>query len=210
MPTALSRGSVTFHIINSTPWKIQVEFYSQILKRAWPGNGMAWDVERDDQSHDFSLTCDSGEKICFGAWSTPHHFSMWGVGDKGASSCKGCCYVCGYTTRPYNLVYNSPDSGSSFAPDQPSSGASEQPVAPPNAPGSQSSSGGTTSQQSHGLTQSYPRPNISSSIAAPLMFNQTNARGCQYDLHGRFRVVSNRSFQPRKWYAVDPVSGCPQ
>lgn len=69
--------SVTFHIKNDSAYRVQVEFYSQRLNRAWPGGGEAW-VQYDGVTHEYNLSCIPGETICYGAWTMPNHTSFWG------------------------------------------------------------------------------------------------------------------------------------
>lgn len=75
-------------------YKVQVSFYSRSRRHEWPGSGKAWGLD-DSASHDFSLSCNAGEKICYGAWVTGDSSIYWGVGLDGKHGCKDCCAVCG-------------------------------------------------------------------------------------------------------------------
>jgi hypothetical protein len=76
------------------PYRIQVAFYSEWRDWEWPGAGKAFDLN-DDEPRNFNLTCNPGEKICFGAWVTGDTAKFWGVGYNRGHSCKQCCWICG-------------------------------------------------------------------------------------------------------------------
>jgi hypothetical protein len=105
---AVSRAdSITFHLGSSSPYGIELRFYSKTLSRVWPGNGKVF-FSDDHQIHEYSLSCDPGEKICYGVWTTPHHTSQWGVGDDGQQACADCCGTCGSDFSAVNLTLRSP------------------------------------------------------------------------------------------------------
>jgi hypothetical protein len=73
---------------------VQLEFYSQARNHIWPGNDQAYEL-RDSKAHTFTLSCQSGEKICYGAWVKGDTDEYWGVGPDDEESCDDCCAVCG-------------------------------------------------------------------------------------------------------------------
>ena len=79
-------------------YAVDVTFYSQNRKAAWPGNGQVWTI-RDYKVHSFSLNCIAGEKICYGGWVRGNDKKYWGVGHNNAHRCTGCCYTCGSTVE---------------------------------------------------------------------------------------------------------------
>jgi hypothetical protein len=85
------------------PYKVQVEFYSESRKWEWPGSGEAYSLN-DSRTHRFSLNCNSGEKICLGAWVTGNADKYWGVGLHNKHSCRNCCYVCGGGDIPRQVL----------------------------------------------------------------------------------------------------------
>jgi hypothetical protein len=92
--TPSSAETMTWHLQSNYPYRVQAEFYSQIRNWAWPGGGQAYNLN-DSAVHDFPLTCNSGEKICVGAWSTGNASIYWGVGYDNRHGCTSCCYICG-------------------------------------------------------------------------------------------------------------------
>lgn len=75
-------------------YKVQVAFYSKDRNHLWPAKGQAWGLD-DYGTHKFTLSCNAGEKICYGAWATGDSTTYWGVGLGGKQGCTSCCAVCG-------------------------------------------------------------------------------------------------------------------
>lgn len=84
----------TFRVKSTYDYKVQIAFFSQARNHVWPGPGRAYSLD-DSQTQSFPLACESGEKICYGAWVTGDGSQLWGVGPKNDQSCKNCCFVCG-------------------------------------------------------------------------------------------------------------------
>lgn len=93
-PAPASADNLTFNFVSNYRYNVQLEFYSQNYNRAWPGNGRAYTLY-DYQIHTFSLNCDAGEKICWGAWDKVNSNLYWGTGINNSHFCSSCCYVCG-------------------------------------------------------------------------------------------------------------------
>lgn len=84
----------TFRVKSTYDYKVQIAFFSQSRNNVWPGPGRAYSLD-DSRTQSFPLACESGEKICYGAWVTGDGSQNWGVGPKNDQSCKNCCFVCG-------------------------------------------------------------------------------------------------------------------
>lgn len=84
-------------------YQVQVEFYSENRKHEWPGGGQAYAL-KDSRTHRFNLNCNAGEKICLGAWVTGNSSKYWGVGLNHRHSCRNCCYVCGGSNIPRQVL----------------------------------------------------------------------------------------------------------
>ena len=95
---------MTWRLKSSYEYKVQVEFYSQDRKHAWPGGNQAYGLN-DYKTHEFTLSCIAGEKICYGAWPTGGGDTYWGVGPNNKYNCKGCCAICG-RDNPYKELLN--------------------------------------------------------------------------------------------------------
>jgi hypothetical protein len=103
LPAPSSAADLEWHIRSLYPYQVEIAFYSTNRNWQWPGNGQVW-VLMDDKFKSFSLGCEYGEKICYGAWVRGDASLYWGVGDENSQSCDSCCYVCGYgATQPITL-----------------------------------------------------------------------------------------------------------
>ncbi|MGE0845543.1 MAG: hypothetical protein AB7L41_04685 [Flavobacteriaceae bacterium] len=91
--------SLTFSIRNRHQYAVELEFYSQDRDHVWPGGGQVY-ILRDEDVHEFSLTCRSGERICYGAWVSNDTDTFWGVGFDNTESCERCCATCGEGDTP--------------------------------------------------------------------------------------------------------------
>ena len=83
-------ATITFRVRNSYRYRMQVAFYSQDRNLVWG----AFDLD-DRATHDLTLNCRSGEKICYGAWPTGTSSPYWGVGPNNSHGCTRCCWTCG-------------------------------------------------------------------------------------------------------------------
>jgi hypothetical protein len=102
--TPASAGDVTFEIRNSHPNAIELELYSQDRDHVWPGHGEVYLLD-DGETKEIPLSCNDGEKICYGAWISGDRGTYWGVGPDNKESCEDCCYTCeGGNTETIDLV----------------------------------------------------------------------------------------------------------
>ncbi len=92
--TQASAAELVWRIQSEHPNPVSLEFYSQDRDHVWPGGGDVY-VIKDWDTHRYSLTCNDGEKICYGAWVRNESDSYWGAGFDGAEACETCCAVCG-------------------------------------------------------------------------------------------------------------------
>jgi hypothetical protein len=99
---AANGNQIVFNMKSNHPNRVQVSFYSQTRPGfSWPGGGQAYDLN-DSASHAYTLNCNAGEKVCYGAWVTGSGSRYWGVGPRMSKSCSNCCGTCG-GTYSYNL-----------------------------------------------------------------------------------------------------------
>ena len=86
-------GDVTFKITNKARSSIMVKAFSRSRGVQWPAPTEHWTLD-DSVQHPLSVSCQDGEKVCFGA-SSSNGKTQWGVGFKGNNGCRGCCLTCG-------------------------------------------------------------------------------------------------------------------
>lgn len=96
-----SDDQVTFEIKVEYPYEVQVEFYSQDRNVAWPGGDEAY-VVADYDTHEYTLQCNSGEKICYGGWPADGS-TYWGSGTDDRHGCRHCCAICDGRSVSYVL-----------------------------------------------------------------------------------------------------------
>ncbi|CAN7285710.1 hypothetical protein LJR255_001364 [Pararhizobium sp. LjRoot255] len=102
--SAASAADVTFQMMNSHPNAVEVELYSQDRDHLWPGNNQVYLLD-DGETKQIPLSCDEGEKICYGAWVSGDKATYWGTGPDDAETCEDCCYTCqGGNTEEINLT----------------------------------------------------------------------------------------------------------
>ena len=96
--------TMDFHLKNSTGKAIQVRLFSQTRAWQWPSATTAYD-QNNKKTASYPITCNPGEKVCYGAWPTKKPTSWgWGVGPSGKMTCAACCYTCGANTGVINLT----------------------------------------------------------------------------------------------------------
>jgi hypothetical protein len=92
----------TFKLTNHGNFSIMVKFFSQTRHWIWPGATQHWTLS-DDGQHAFKLSCQHGEKICYGGSYTADDKTHWGVGYKGDKPCSDCCLTCDGGQHAWNL-----------------------------------------------------------------------------------------------------------
>lgn len=103
LSTPAAAADVTFTMQNNHPNAVEVELYSQGRDHVWPGNGEVYILD-DGEAKQMPLSCEEGEKICYGAWIQGDQSTYWGVGPGNKEACDDCCYTCtGGATETINL-----------------------------------------------------------------------------------------------------------
>lgn len=92
-------SSLTFRI-RSEGTASRLSFYSQDRNFLWPGGGRDYIV--DSELRSYSLSCQTGEQVCFGAW-TRSSSDYWGVGYNNQYNCHNCCRICNGQTVTFTL-----------------------------------------------------------------------------------------------------------
>jgi hypothetical protein len=92
----------TFKLTAHGNFSVMIKFYSQTRHWIWPGATQHWTLS-DTAQHDFKLSCNSGEKICYGGSYTTDDKVYWGVGYKGDKPCTDCCLTCDNGSHSWTL-----------------------------------------------------------------------------------------------------------
>lgn len=92
---ARRKRTATFIITSNDRYTLGLGFFSETRNAVWPGGGKQYVLSGTET---YNLTCQPGEKICFGAWRD-HQTTYWGSGRGGKQACNSCCIKCGGTFR---------------------------------------------------------------------------------------------------------------
>jgi hypothetical protein len=104
-PDEFGPNVAVFEVTNTWKYTVHLNFHSRGGHAIWPGNGKAYVLD-DSRAHKVRLSCQPGEKICYGAWSASNRNTYWGVGPDGDQGCDNCCAVCGGTVvSRHSLIY---------------------------------------------------------------------------------------------------------
>ena len=91
---AASADSLQWHFRSEYSGSVDLEFFAADRNNVWPGDNKVYVID-DGKVHHYNLSCNKGEKICYGAWAHEDANSYWGSGYGGEESCETCCYTCG-------------------------------------------------------------------------------------------------------------------
>lgn len=95
LPTAAAE--MTFFMKNEQSRAVAVEFYGRDRDIVWPGGDKVYLLEALARKS-IRVTCDAGERICWGAWLNGDDSQSFGVGFDGQRYCESCCRVCADST----------------------------------------------------------------------------------------------------------------
>jgi hypothetical protein len=105
-PSSVRAETETWEIQSSYPFKVQIKFYSKDRNVVWPAGGQSYVLD-DSKMHQFSLNCQAGERICYGAWDVitggRTGKKYWGVGQSNSKGCTDCCWTCGRKGNPRKI-----------------------------------------------------------------------------------------------------------
>ena len=72
---------------------IVVELRSQTTQSVWPGGEEVFLLDKAEKKS-VPVTCEAGERICYGAWAYGDDSIAWDVGPDNAARCDDCCFTC--------------------------------------------------------------------------------------------------------------------
>lgn len=84
---------MAFFMKNLLPRAVAIELYSQDRQTVWPGRDKVYRLNEGEQKS-VTVSCNTGETICYGAWLNGDARTYFGVGPDNAHTCKKCCAVC--------------------------------------------------------------------------------------------------------------------
>ena len=76
-----NNDSLNFRIKSDYHKILHLKFFSRDYKTVWPARDRVYVID-DYEYHDYSLNCEYGEKICYGAWVKGDKSTYWGIGPR--------------------------------------------------------------------------------------------------------------------------------
>lgn len=93
LPVVAQADDMVFYMRNQTGADVVVELRSKDRDYLWPGGGSVYLLEGAERKS-VTISCNSGEKLCYAAWLNGNDQVTWGVGPDGDKDCTDCCRVC--------------------------------------------------------------------------------------------------------------------
>lgn len=94
LASAASAETLTFNFRSDYPYTVHFKLYSQDRNHVWPNANEVYVLDDYDPRR-LTITCNYGEKICYGAWpSGDTNGTYWGVGPNDRHGCDDCCNTC--------------------------------------------------------------------------------------------------------------------
>ncbi|MEZ5810443.1 MAG: hypothetical protein R3D45_03425 [Rhizobiaceae bacterium] len=93
LPAVAQAGEMRFRFTSHAPSPVLVRLFSGDRLQSWPDDGGLF-ILADRSPRKFSVSCKTGERICYGAWIEGDITRFWGAGDEGRHDCDDCCHIC--------------------------------------------------------------------------------------------------------------------
>jgi hypothetical protein len=91
-----------FVLENEHPRPVVLELRGK--ETVWPGNDKVYLLEAGEIK-EVNISCEKGERICYGAWIRGNDSVTFGVGPDNDRTCRDCCYICvGHTMETIDLT----------------------------------------------------------------------------------------------------------
>ena len=86
-------ADMSLYVRNQRPQGVAVELFSRDSDKVWPGNDKVFLI-RPKANKSVPISCDNGERICWGAWVNGDDSVTAGVGPDNDQPCETCCFIC--------------------------------------------------------------------------------------------------------------------
>jgi hypothetical protein len=87
-------ADMNFYLKNRRDHAVAVELFSQDRDMVWPGGAQAYFLDSREKKS-VPVSCEAGERICYGAWKAGDDGVVFGVGpDNDQPPCEYCCFLC--------------------------------------------------------------------------------------------------------------------
>lgn len=102
-PVGAKAEELTFRFRSDYPYTVHLKLFSKSRNHVWPNSSEVWVLD-DYNEHNLPITCNYGEKICYGAWPAGDPSTYWGVGRNGTDGCDDCCSTCNGGTADLRIL----------------------------------------------------------------------------------------------------------
>ncbi|MBZ9738059.1 MULTISPECIES: hypothetical protein [unclassified Mesorhizobium] len=97
-------ADMAFFVKNLRKEPVAIELFSRDRETVWPGNDKVFLVDPGSRKS-VPISCNQGERICYGAWVDGNDQISAGVGPDNDQPCDTCCFICvEHTTETIDLV----------------------------------------------------------------------------------------------------------
>jgi hypothetical protein len=87
-------ADMNFYMKNQQDRGVAVVLFGQDRDVEWPGGDKAYFLDGREKKS-VPVTCEAGERICYGAWINGDDTRFFGVGpDNDQPPCEYCCVIC--------------------------------------------------------------------------------------------------------------------
>lgn len=104
LTTSVHAADMAFFVKNKRTEAVAVELFSHDRDTVWPGNDKVFLIDPRSRKS-IPISCNAGERICYGAWVNGDDSISAGVGPDNDQPCDTCCFTCvEHSTETIDLV----------------------------------------------------------------------------------------------------------
>jgi len=94
LATPVHAADMNVYIKNQQDRGVAVELSSRDREAVWPGGDKVYFLDAREKKS-VPISCEAGERICYGAWVNGDDRMSFGVGpDRDQPPCEYCCFLC--------------------------------------------------------------------------------------------------------------------
>jgi len=86
-------ADMSVFVRNQRQQGVAVELFSRDSNKVWPGGDKVFLI-RPKARKSLPISCEPGERICWGAWVNGDDSVTAGVGPDNDQPCDTCCFIC--------------------------------------------------------------------------------------------------------------------
>lgn len=86
-------ADMTWYLDNKAGRAVALELSSKMTGTLWPGGDKVYRLDPGEYKA-VGISCQDGERICYGAWLVGNDAVTWGIGPDYDQPCTDCCRIC--------------------------------------------------------------------------------------------------------------------